>query len=418
MIWDLITIGGGAAGFFGAITHAENGGGPTLILEKTTSPLAKVKISGGGRCNVTHDCLDPRELSKSYPRGEKSLLGALHRWGVEESIAWFTSHGVELKTEADGRIFPVSDSSQTIIDCLTQAAREAGVEIRTGCGVKSIAPMADFKLETEDGQQLYARKVLLATGGTRLAASARLAEQLGHTLDAAVPSLFTFKIHDRRLRDLPGVVVSSTACQIEGTRLKSSGPLLITHNGVSGPGILRLSAWGARELASRNYRFTLGVNWLPDVDVEAELKTLRELSGRRQIDARSPFPTIPKRLWSRIVETANISAEQTWANLTRAERSALVQQLTRAEFKVEGKSLNKEEFVTCGGVRLREIDMRTMQSKLCPGLYFAGELIDVDGITGGFNFQNAWTSGRLAGLASIDEQPTSHALNPGRVNCP
>ena len=399
MIWDLITIGGGAAGFFGAITHAQSGGGRTLILEKTPTVLGKVKISGGGRCNVTHECFDAKELSTHYPRGGRSLIGPLHRWGVEDTIRWFTSRGVELKTEPDGRMFPISDRSQTIVDCLTHEAQRAGVEVRTSCGVKSIGVRECFEIETETGEILRARKILLATGGTRLAAGARLAEQLGHALEPAVPSLFTFKIRDPRLDGLAGISVSPTECKVIGSQLQSSGPLLITHWGVSGPGILRLSAWGARELAAADYRFTLQVNWLPGCDVIAELKQIRETSGKRQVAARSPFPQIPKRLWARLTDAAGIAKDQTWARLARGERDALADQLGRSEFRVDGKSMNKEEFVTCGGVRLRDIDLKTMQSKLCPGLYFAGEVIDVDGITGGFNFQNAWTSGRIAGLA-------------------
>jgi len=400
MTWDLITIGGGAAGFFGAITHAENGGGSTLILEKTANLLGKVKISGGGRCNVTHACPGPKELSKNYPRGEKSLIGPLHRWGVEDTIDWFTSHGVDLKTEPDGRMFPVSDRSQTIIDCLSKAAQQAGIEIRTRCGVRSIREKNHvFEIETEEGEPLRARRILLATGGTRLAAGARLAEQLGHTLEPAVPSLFTFRIRDPRLDGLSGISVAETACKIVGSKLESSGPLLITHWGVSGPGILRLSAWGARELAARDYRFVLRVNWLPGIDVHAELKRCRDGSGKRQVAARSPFPAIPKRLWARLADAAGIGGEQTWARLEKSARLCLAKQLADAEFQVDGKSTNKEEFVTCGGVRLTDIDLKTMGSKICPGLYFAGEVIDVDGITGGFNFQNAWTSGRIAGLA-------------------
>ena len=400
MTWDLITIGGGAAGFFGAISHAENGGGSTLVLEKTSNLLGKVKISGGGRCNVTHDCHDPKELSENYPRGAKSLIGPLHHWGVSDTIDWFTSRGVQLKIEGDGRMFPTSDSSQTIIDCLTAAAQDSGVKIRTRCGVKSITPRGEtFEIETEEGGHLSSRAILLATGGTRLAAGARLAQQLGHELEPAVPSLFTFKIRDPRLDGLPGLSVSETQCRVAGTDLAATGPLLITHWGVSGPGILRLSAWGARELAKLNYRFTVRVNWLPGVDVDAALKQIRENAGKRQVGTRSPFPSIPKRLWARLATAAEIPIEQTWARLTKTERAALRAQLENSEFAVDGKSMNKEEFVTCGGVRLRDIDLKTMQSKLCPGLFFAGEVMDIDGITGGFNFQNAWTSGRLAGLA-------------------
>jgi len=401
MTWDLITIGGGAAGFFGAITHAEYGGGSTLILEKTSQVLGKVKISGGGRCNVTHACPDPKELSKSYPRGEKALIGPLHRWGVEDTIGWFESRGVELKTEPDRRMFPTTDRSQTIIDCLTRAAKDVGIEIRTGFGVKSIKceQGGGFTLETEDGDELHTRSVLLATGGTRLAAGARLAEQLGHRLAPAVPSLFTFKIKDQRLDGLPGISVPEVAVRIEDSGLKSSGPLLITHWGVSGPGILRLSAWGARELAEKNYRFSLIVDWLPGIDVAAGFSDAREGWGKRQVRTKSPFEVIPKRLWEKLVLSCGVPNDQTWARLTKVERNALVQSLNECTFQVDGKSMNKEEFVTCGGVLLEDIDLKTMQSKICPGLYFAGEVMDIDGITGGFNFQNAWTSGHHAGEA-------------------
>lgn len=405
MIYDLIVIGGGAAGFFAAIAHAENGGGSTLIVERASSVLAKVKISGGGRCNVTHACFAPKELTKNYPRGSKALLGPLHRFGVEDTIEWFRSRSVELKTEADGRMFPTTDRSQTIIDCLEGAASSAGVEVRTGCGVREIAPGEVFALETDHGEKLEARQVLVATGGTRLAAGARLATLLGHSLETAVPSLFTFKIRDPRFEGLPGVAVAETECRVIGSKLVSSGPLLITHHGVSGPGILRLSAWGARDLADVGYRFTLQVNWLPGVEGAAVAEVFsgqRESAGKQKIETRCPFPVIPKRLWVRMIEAAGIPLEQTWADLNKNQRKALVSELTRAQFVVVGKSLNKDEFVTCGGVRLKEINPKTMESRLCPGLYFAGEVTDVDGITGGFNFQNAWTSGYLAGVAAAN----------------
>ena len=406
MIWDLITIGGGAAGFFGAITHAEQHGGSTLILEKTSQVLGKVRISGGGRCNVTHDCFDPRALSQHYPRGEKALIGPLHRWGAGDTVDWFTSRGVSLKTEEDGRMFPITNDSQTIVDCLKTSAEKAGVRVRTQRGVRAVVAVetsntsnARFTLTTEDGETLRAHHLLIATGGTRLAAGARLAEQLGHQLAPAVPSLFTFKIHDARLRDIPGLSVNHVACQIVGTKLASSGPLLITHWGVSGPGILRLSAWGARELAELNYHFTLKIDWLPGIEVSSQLREKRQTWGKRQIHTRSLFEPIPKRLWSRLLEHAGIQEGRTWSQLTKIQESALTNQLKEGAFEVTGKSLNKEEFVTCGGVLLKDIQLKTMESKLCSGLYFAGEVMDIDGITGGFNFQNAWTSAHHAGMA-------------------
>ena len=401
MPYDLIVIGGGAAGFFGAITFAEHGGGSTLIVERAAKSLGKVKISGGGRCNVTHACFEPREFTKSYPRGAKALLGPLHRFGPEDTIEWFRARGVELWTQDDGRMFPTTDDSQTIIDCLEGAAADAGVEVRTRCGIRSISRSdTGFVLETERGERLEATRVLIATGGTRVAAGARLAEQLGHTLEPAVPSLFTFKIDDPRLTDLPGIAVVVTECRVPGLPRVTKGPLQITHVGVTGPAILRLSAWGARELAAMDYRFTLQVDWLPDVDVAAVIQGQRERAGRQRMETRSPFEEIPKRLWLRFLAAAGVPAEQTWAELTKVQRGALVAQLTRGEFEVAGKNLNKDEFVTCGGVRLKEIDPKTMESRHCPGVYFAGEVTDVDGITGGFNFQNAWTGGYLAGAAA------------------
>ncbi|GAA5494011.1 uncharacterized protein HI_0933 [Rubritalea halochordaticola] len=404
-MYDLIVIGGGAAGFFGAITAAEHGANKVLILEKTANLLGKVKISGGGRCNVTHHCFEARELAKHYPRGDKSLIGPLSRWGAQDTVNWFQSRGVELKTEADGRMFPITDNSQTVIDCLISSAKKAGVQIQTSHGVNSIERIEDhhgsshFTLLTEKGETLLSRSILLATGGTRLAAGAKLAESLGHTLAPPVPSLFTFKITHPLLRDLQGISVSQTKVQIETTKLTSSGPLLITHWGVSGPGILRLSAWGARTLAEMNYQFTLRVNWLPDVDVNSEIQQLRTTWGKRQLTTRSPFEALSKRLWNRFLEVAEIPETQTWSQLSKQHARNLLTLLTESRFNVDGKSLNKDEFVTAGGVLLKDIKLKTMESKLCPGLYFAGEVMDVDGITGGFNFQNAWTTGRHAGLA-------------------
>lgn len=403
MIWDLITIGGGAAGFYGTITFAESGGGTAVILERTSHVLGKVKISGGGRCNVTHACFDPKELSTFYPRGEKSLIGPLHGWGAQETVDWFEGRGVELKTERDGRMFPVTNRSQSVIDCLSAAAADVGIEVRTGCGVTSIQRVGErFHIETESGEVLDARRILLATGGTRLAAGARLAEALGHQLAPAVPSLFTFKIDDPRLSGIPGVSVADASCRVPGTRLASSGPVLVTHWGLSGPCILKLSAWGARELSAIDYRFQVVVNWLPHLVAESVQSTLadcRSSSGKRQIDTRSPFETIPKRLWIQLVAAAGIPHAQSWARLSRNQAKALGAQLGEATFEVDGKSMNKDEFVTCGGVLLKEIDLRTMESRLCPGLHFAGEVIDVDGLTGGYNFQNAWTTGHHAGRA-------------------
>lgn len=402
MIFDLIVIGGGAAGFFSAITCAENSAKSVLILEKTSNLLQKVKISGGGRCNVTHHCFEPRDLSGNYPRGEKSLIGPFHRFGAADTVEWFASRGVSLKTESDGRMFPDTDSSQTIIDALLGAAEDAGVRIHTSEGVTSIVKSTGktedcFELETDSGNSYTAARVLIATGGTRLAAGAKLAASLGHELQPPTPSLFTFKIQDSRIDGLAGLSVDDAEVRIHKSKLRSNGPVLITHWGMSGPGILKISAWGARELAEREYSFDISVNWLPGEDPAAAIAEKRLSEGKRQLSTRSPFAAIPKRLWFRFLEAAEIPETMTWSQLSKRQATQLCSQLSSSVFIVDGKSTNKAEFVTCGGVSLNEINFKTMESKLVRGLYFAGEVIDIDGITGGFNFQNAWTNGFHAG---------------------
>lgn len=400
--WDLVVVGGGAAGFFGAIVCATTRpGARVLILERSRRVLQKVKISGGGRCNVTHDTSDRKWLATNYPRGDRALIGPLHTFGPADIVQWFAAHGVDLKTEADGRMFPVTDDSQTIIDCLRAAANDAGVVLRTRRGVERIDRGDNFALSCEDGEIVHARHVLLATGGTRAGGGDALARGLGHALMLPVPSLFTFEIRDPRLADLQGVSVEDAAVQVKEAQLRQRGALVVTHWGLSGPGVLRLSAWGARALAEVDYRFTLHIDWLPGVDVAAELTRFAGDAtwGRRQVAARSPFASLPRCLWQRLVHHAGIDPTSTWADLPRAARAALATQLTDGAFAVTGQSVNKDEFVTCGGVHLNEVDMRTMHSHVCDGLYFAGELLDIDGITGGFNFQNAWTTGFLAGTA-------------------
>lgn len=400
MFVDLIVIGGGAAGFFSAITCAENSDKSVLILERTSQLLQKVKISGGGRCNVTHDCLDPRDLATHYPRGEKSLIGPFNRFGPSDTIDWFSSRGVELKTEADGRMFPESNTSQTIVDTLLDAAQNAGVSIKTNEGVTSIERTGErFEVSTDAGHSYPAANVLLATGGTRSAAGAKLAERLGHELLPATPSLFTFKIDDARIDGLAGLSVANAEVRIQNSRLKSQGPVLITHWGMSGPGILKISAWGARELAELSYRFSITVNWTPNSDPAAVIAEKREHDGKRQVATRSPFEDIPKRLWLRMLDAAGIDGSTIWSELAKKPANKLISELSAATYEVTGKSTNKAEFVTCGGVARDDIDFKTMESKLVPGLYFAGEVIDIDGVTGGFNFQNAWTNGYHAGMA-------------------
>lgn len=400
---NLVVIGGGAAGFFGAISAAEQGLDNILILEKGPEVLTKVRISGGGRCNVTHDCLDPRTLTGFYPRGNRSLMGPFNRWKVEDTIAWFERHDVELKTEADGRMFPTTDDSQTIIDALTQAAHAGNIRWRTHCGVTSIQVLGDgtFELETSTHETIKAEKILVATGGTRIKQARIPAQELEHSLLEATPSLFTFKIDDPRLTDLQGVSVPHASLKVG--KLTSSGPMLITHWGLSGPAVLKLSAWGARELAENDYRFTLQANWLGDFNSEQAREVLtreRTKNGARKIfNKYCPFEGMTRRLWQRLCEDAGITNDDTWAKLTKEKVRKLLENLTTAKFQVEGKSINKDEFVTCGGVPLKEVNLKTMESKHQPGLHFAGEILDIDGVTGGFNFQAAWTTGHLAGLA-------------------
>jgi predicted Rossmann fold flavoprotein len=414
-------VGGGAAGFFAAITAAEAGAAVTL-LEGGPHFLAKVRISGGGRCNVTHACFEPREFTKRYPRGSQELIGPFHRFQATDTVAWFEARGVPLKTEADGRMFPVTDSSQTVIDCLIHAAQEAGVKLQLNSGVAAVRKTAagfEVELERRPGTQraeaqgpsgatglsggttLHCDRLLLATGGCRSAALGRLPVSLGHTLEPPVPSLFTFQIETPWLRALAGVSLERAEVEVPEAGLRECGPLLLTHWGLSGPAVLRLSAWGARELSALNYKFALRVNWLPEPSaggVARELQSRRETQGGKLV-VNAPIAPLTARLWEALVLASGLDRQARWASLTRPQQQQLTQQLSGTEFNVTGKSLNKDEFVTCGGVRLSEVNFKTMESRLCPGLHFAGELLDIDGITGGFNFQAAWTTGWIAGNA-------------------
>jgi hypothetical protein len=405
----IIIVGGGAAGFFAAITCAEaKPDADVTILEKSAQFLSKVRISGGGRCNVTHACFDSRDFATRFPRGEQPLIGPFQRFQARDTVAWFEARGVKLKTESDGRMFPVTDSSETIIDCLVDSAKAAGVKLVANCGVQRLSKKADGKFEAtlSTGKTDVCDRVLLATGGCRPAAAGQLAVSLGHTLEPPVPSLFTFHTATPWLHKLAGVSVESASASVPGTGLRETGALLLTHSGLSGPAILRLSAWGARELHDRDYQFPLHINWLPHLDAEqvaSELNARREQQPAKLV-VNTPIAPLPARLWEQLVLASSIAADTRWSRLTRAAQHRLIQQLTRTELAVTGKSLNKDEFVTCGGVRLREVDFKTMQSRLCPGLHFAGELLDIDGITGGFNFQAAWTTGWIAGQAMAREQ--------------
>jgi len=398
----IVVVGGGAAGFFGAIAAAESGPHDgVVILEKGPRTLSKVRISGGGRCNVTHSCFDPRELSQRYPRGARALIGAFHRFGPTDTVAWFENRGVRLKTEADGRMFPDTDSSQTIIDCLTSAAEKSGVRVLTSTALSTIQKRPDggFLLDFSNGERMDCERLLWAGGGCRPEGHPAVA--LGHSLMPPVPSLFTFQIDTPWLRDLPGISVASVQVSVPGTDLKERGPLLITHTGLSGPVVLRLSAWGARDLHSLRYEFPLRINWLPQTNRDfliEELQARRESSGGQTI-LRTRWNPLPARLWESLVIQSGILPDTKWARLSRAEALNLATLLTSTELPVRGKSTHKEEFVTCGGIPLPEVDFKTMGSRIVPGLHFAGEALDIDGITGGFNFQAAWTTGWIAGNA-------------------
>lgn len=399
MTYDVIIVGGGAAGFFAAIQIAQ--ADPSLhlvILEKGNDVLGKVRISGGGRCNVTHAEFIPNELVKNYPRGEQELRGPFHTFCSGDTVDFFEKRGVPLKIEEDGRMFPESDSSESIINCFRDECRRLGVEVLTNRGVKTILRYQNYwELDTSGGTY-RARKLLLATGSSQKVW--RMLSNMGHTIVDPVPSLFTFNIKDPRIKGLQGLS-SFAGVSIPGTGLEAEGPALITHWGLSGPAILRLSAWGARKLHDLNYRFTIKINWLePELqeDVLQQLKDQTETSPRKSPYRTRPFE-LPKRLWHALLEASGIEKTANWADLSRQQLQELSKQLTACEFNVNGKSTFKEEFVTAGGVDLKEVDFRTFESKKHPGLFFAGEILNIDAITGGFNFQNAWTGAYIAAKA-------------------
>ena len=403
--FDILIVGGGAAGFFSAINIVERN--PKLkvaILERGKEVLSKLRISGGGRCNVTHACFEPNELVKFYPRGEKELRGPFHQFCSGDTIEWFENHGVELKIEDDGRMFPVSNSSQTIIDCFMKASQKLGITILTGQSVQSIFKTEGkvenyWKIDTQTDSFL-AEKLILATGSNPKIWD--MLHTFGHAIVTPVPSLFTFNIKDSRIKDLPGIATQATV-KVKDTKLESTGPLLITHWGMSGPAILKLSAWGARILHDKNYQFTIEVNWLNDLDtedVETLLRDLKQEHAKKTVAKKSPFE-LQNRLWESLVLASGISNETKWADLSKIQLQNLANQLTKGLFQVSGKSTFKEEFVTAGGIDLKEINFKTMESKLHPNLFFAGEIVNIDAITGGFNFQNAWTSGFIVASAII-----------------
>lgn len=401
----IVVIGGGAAGFFGAIAGAEvNPSAQVTVLEAGRECLAKVRISGGGRCNVTHHCFDPAALVHHYPRGAKALRGAFSRFQPKDTIAWFTRRGVELKTEADGRMFPTTDDSGTIVDCLMTAARQAGVKLWLGAMVKTVEKVGEtFRVHLRSGDELVCDRLLLATGSSPQ--GYQLAKALGHTIVPPVPSLFTLTIRDPRLQDLAGVAVSNAhlKLQVEGdsAKLEQTGPVLITHWGLSGPAVLKLSAWGSRLLHQTRYQAKLRINWLPSStpdNLRQELLKVKSQLAKKTIAGNCPV-MLPRRLWESLVVQVGITPQARWADFSKPAMNALIQELFQGEYVVSGKGVFKEEFVTCGGVELKEVDFKTLESRICPGLYFAGEVLDIDGVTGGFNFQSAWTTGWLAGQA-------------------
>ena len=399
MMYDCLIVGGGAAGFFTAINIVErNPKAKVAILERGAEVLGKVRISGGGRCNVTHACFEPNELVKFYPRGEKELRGPFHQFCSGDTIEWFERHGVALKIEDDGRMFPVSNSSQTIIDCFLKATQQLGIKVLTGQSVQSIFKKDNYwKIDTQN-QNYQAENLILATGSNPKIWE--MLQEFGHAIIPPVPSLFTFNTKDPRIKELPGVSAKVTV-RVKDTKLEATGPLLITHWGMSGPAILKLSAWGARILHDKNYQFTLLVNWLNTIDTEeaiAQLKTLKQEQAKKTVAKKSPFE-LTNRLWESLVLASGISTETKWADLSKIQLQHLAQQLTNGVFPINGKSTFKEEFVTAGGIDLKEINFKTMESKIHPNLYFAGEIVNIDAITGGFNFQNAWTSGFIVANA-------------------
>lgn len=404
---DVAIIGGGAAGFFAGINlAASNSAVKILILEKGKQVLSKVKISGGGRCNVTHAEFDPKTLAKNYPRGHKELLGPFHQFMTGDMFAWLEERGVELKIEEDGRVFPISDASQTIIDCFQQEADQLGVEVKTNAGVDVITKVEDQDYTWElkgKGLHVQAKQLIVASGSSPK--MWRLIQTLGHKVVEPVPSLFTFNIKDERLNNLPGIslqaeveVFTTKDRGISKQKLKSlhsSGPLLITHWGLSGPCILKLSAWGARIFSELNHQFQLRVNWLPQHNVESLKSHFEDLKSiqPKQFLYTNPIEGLPKRFWQSLLDSVSIGQDLNWSNMSKPQMQSLALELCAGEFHVNGKSTFKDEFVTAGGVDLKEIDFKTFQSKLHANLFFVGEVLNIDAVTGGFNFQGAWTSG-------------------------
>ena len=399
----LLIIGGGAAGFFAAINAAElNSDLEVLILEGSSKVLQKVKVSGGGRCNVTHACFTPSELVEFYPRGKKELRGPFHQFMTGDTIEWFENRGIPLKIEDDNRIFPESNSSQTIIDCFLESAKNAGVILKTSTRVDSIEKQNEQFIVKTNKEEFTADYVLVASGSNTKVWN--MMEALGHSIIQPVPSLFTFNINDDRLQDIPGISVPKASVKVLNSKLAEQGPLLITHWGLSGPGILKLSAWGALELNKKDYQFEIEINWLSKKQevVLDFLKSEKKKQAKKQVILRAVFEEVPKRLWEKFVVAAAIPIDSQWAQLSNIQIDNLSKQLTQSIFTVCGKSTFKDEFVTAGGIDLKEINFKRFESKIHKNLFFAGEVLNIDAVTGGFNFQNAWTSAWIVANAIGD----------------
>ncbi|MGB6300431.1 MAG: NAD(P)/FAD-dependent oxidoreductase [Rivularia sp. (in: cyanobacteria)] len=416
----IVIVGGGAAGFFAAIAAAKtNKNASVVLLEASRQLLAKVRISGGGRCNVTHALFDAKGFIQNYPRGSKALLGAFSRFQAQDTVKWFAQAGVQLKTEADGRMFPVTDNSETIVDCLLKNALAYKVQIRTSSPVVSVNyqnsvensedkdDKSRFEILLKSGEMLRCDKLLLATGSNPV--GYKIATKFGHQIEPTVPSLFTFNILDKELRELAGVSVNPVQIRLSvpgKPQLQQTGPLLITHWGLSGPAVLKLSAWGARTFHESRYKGTVTINWLPDSnqdEVRKELQQVRIEHGKRAIALHRGIK-LPHRLWQYLISRAGIDKDTRWAELQKKSFNKLVQELTQGQYNISGKGVFKDEFVTCGGIKLKEVNFKTMESRLVKGLHFAGEILDIDGVTGGFNFQSAWTTAYLAGLGMLGEE--------------
>jgi predicted Rossmann fold flavoprotein len=397
----LAVIGGGAAGFFGGVNAARLH--PDLnvtIFERGRDVLSKVRISGGGRCNVTHHCFNPEALSQAYPRGSRELRWAFEQFQAQDTVGWFEERGIALKTESDGRMFPTTDDSATIINCLKSEAHNHHVDIRTQTAVQAVKPVENgpYTIHLPRNQSIKADAVLIATGGSNRNSRYDWLRELGHAIEKPIPSLFTFNFRKKIFKDLSGISVPNASVSIEGTSFQHTGPVLITHWGLSGPAVLKTSAWAARYLYEQEYRFTIRVNWLypkNEHQVRETLQSLRNTNARKQVNKQDAF-ALPNRLWKRFIELADVDADRRWAELSNHHIHQLTKQLTHAHYDIQGKTTYKDEFVTSGGIPLSEVNMGTMESNVCRNIYFAGEVLNIDGITGGYNFQSAWTTGWIA----------------------